>query len=43
MRTDALTVGSGPDTGHWLSAAPVAMAAGLALGLRLVRDAGRVG
>jgi hypothetical protein len=35
---DALIVSSGHGAGQWLSAAPVALAAGLVFGLRLVRD-----
>jgi hypothetical protein len=39
---DALIMSSGHGAGQWLSAAPVALAAGLLFGLRLVRDVSRV-
>ena len=38
LGVDALIVSSGHGAGQWLSAAPVALAAGLGFGLRLLRD-----
>jgi hypothetical protein len=38
MGIDALAVSSGHGAGQWLSAAPVALAAAVIFGIRLVRD-----